>query len=230
MLLWKISREKTGRNYLTKMAKTWFMNFKQNPLFYYKNEYLLTIPNILSFYRLFSFPVLLAIALFGYRQLFSVLFIINLITDILDGFIARRFNLKTNIGSRIDSLADVGSYILAAIGIYLFKWYLFQPYMPSFLIFLAFVFATDIFSLIKFGKFTCLHLYSVKIGGYIQGFFFFLIFTYGFFPIYYYFMITWGILAFIENLTVQILIREMQTDMKGLYWIMKECNSGKNIL
>ena len=43
-------------------------------------------------------------------------FAINLITDILDGFIARRFNMETEFGARLDSLADIGTYAMAFIG------------------------------------------------------------------------------------------------------------------
>lgn len=82
---------------------------------------LLTIPNILSFYRIFSFPLFLYFAIGHEERVFVVLLIINLITDILDGFIARKFNMQTEFGARLDSIADVGTYILAVIGIFIFK-------------------------------------------------------------------------------------------------------------
>lgn len=43
---------------------------------------------------------------------FSLLFI-NLATDILDGFIARRLKWESELGARLDSLADLGSYAMA---------------------------------------------------------------------------------------------------------------------
>lgn len=37
-----------------------------------------------------------------------------------------------------------------------------------------------------------------------------------------YFMITWGIIAAIEHITIQLIIPEMRSDAKGLYWVLKE--------
>ena len=63
-------------------------------------EKLLNIPNILSLYRLLSFPFVLFIAIKGYQNLFIILLVINLITDILDGLIARVFKMETKIFTR----------------------------------------------------------------------------------------------------------------------------------
>ncbi len=81
----------------------------------------LTIPNILSAYRIFTFPLILFFAINKQENLFVVFLIINLITDILDGLIARAFKIQTEFGARLDSIADIGTYILAIVGILIFK-------------------------------------------------------------------------------------------------------------
>jgi len=183
---------------------------------------LLTIPNILSFYRIASFPFVLYLAMRHNEKLFVLFLVINLATDILDGFIARAFNQKTEIGARLDSIADLGTYFLAITGIFIFKMQEFSPYMTSFLIFLALIFLPDLLSLMKFRRVSCLHLYSWKIGGYIQGSFFFTLFTVGFFPLFYYLTLWWGILSFLEHILVQLVLSEMKSNQKGLYWVLKE--------
>ena len=188
----------------------------------YKGEPLFTIPNIISMYRLFSFPFVLTFSILGFETLFAVLLVFNLLSDAVDGFIARRFNMQTKIGSRIDSLADIGSYILAITGIFCFKWLEFKPHIIWFLIFITFFISVQIFSFIKFKKFSSLHLYSTKTGGYIQGTFFLILFTFGFSVWFFYFMIIQGILAFIEGIIVLIIIPKMQSDVKGLYWVLKK--------
>lgn len=192
-----------------------------------KNEKLFTIPNILSFYRLISFPFLFILCLKGIEDWFAVLLILNLITDILDGFIARKFNQQTALGARLDSLADIGSYILAIMGVFVFKWDIISLHLPSFLSFLGFYLMTIVFSLIKFGRFTSFHLYSSKIGGYLQGSFFVLLFSGFFFEPYYLFVMTWGILSFIEHLSIQVLIPDLRSNLKGLYWLLKSKNYSK---
>jgi len=181
----------------------------------------INIPNVLSLYRLFSFPIVLGIALTGYEEIFVVLLCINLITDILDGLIARLFNMKTEIGARLDSIADLGTYILAILGIFLFKY---EDFAPHIFLFGAFIFLfvfSYILSLIKFGRFPSLHLYSWKIGGYIQGFFFFVLFVWGFNTVFFYIMVSWGIAAFVEHILIQLIIPEMISNARGLYWVIK---------
>lgn len=180
-----------------------------------------TIPNILSGYRIVAFPFILYLALTGKEQWFAYLLIFNLVTDILDGWIARTFDMQTEFGARLDSIADIGTYILAITGIFLFKKADFQPHLTSFYIFIGLFLAANMLALIKFGRPPSLHLYSWKIGGYIQGFFFFTLFAFGFNNIFYFFMITWGILAFSEHIIIQLLIKEMYSNAKGLYWVLQ---------
>ncbi|MCB9353238.1 MAG: CDP-alcohol phosphatidyltransferase family protein [Lewinellaceae bacterium] len=181
----------------------------------------LNIPNILSLYRLLSFPFVFYLAWTGNERLFVWFLCINLVTDILDGLIARVFNMMTEIGAKLDSLADLGTYILAFLGIFLFKSADFQPHLFSFCTFIGLFVLCYLFSLIKFGRFPSLHLYSWKIGGYIQGFFFFALFVFGFNKAFYYIMVTWGTAAFLEHLIIQAIIPEMRSNAKGLYWILR---------
>lgn len=185
-----------------------------------KKEYI-NIPNILSFYRLISFPLIMYLAIIGEEKIFVILFCINLITDFLDGIIARVFKMETEFGARLDSLADIGTYILAILGVFLFKLDEFQPHLNSFYVFIGFYLAPNILSLIKFKRTPSFHLYSWKIGGYIQGIFFFILFVFDFYPAYYYFMIIWGILAFSEHMIIQLILPEMRSNQKGLYWVLK---------
>ena len=195
----------------------------RSPMFIFRNiRECMEFKTWVELYRLLSFPIVLTLALLGYENIFVLLLCINLITDILDGLIARAFDMQTEIGAKLDSYADTGTYILAFLGIVLFKLEEFSPYVFSFSIFVGLYLLCDVVSLIKFGRLPSLHLYSWKIGGYIQGLFFFVLFVFGFYPAFYYFMVTWGILEFLEHLTIQFLIKKMQSNAKGLYWILKK--------
>ncbi len=66
-----------------------------------------TIPNILSLIRIGLIPVI--IWLYCYKQAYlltAIVFVLSGLTDILDGFIARKFNLITTAGNILDPLAD----------------------------------------------------------------------------------------------------------------------------
>lgn len=65
----------------------------------------MNIPNMLSATRLLFVPMFIFLY-FTNKPLALILFIIACITDILDGYIARRFNMITKIGKILDPVAD----------------------------------------------------------------------------------------------------------------------------
>jgi cardiolipin synthase (CMP-forming) len=180
------------------------------------------IPNLLSSYRILAFPVILWFALTGKQDHFAIFLVVNLLTDVADGFIARKLNMESDFGAKLDSWADNFTYILAFTGVYVFKLEEFLPNIVSFIVWMSMLFSALFFSVIKFGRFPSLHLYSWKIGGYIQGAFFIVLFSYDFITPFYYLMITWGILSALEHLSIQLIIPEMRSNVKGLYWILRE--------
>ena len=76
------------------------------------------IPNILSASRIaLCLPLLLVDAM---TLPFWVLYLIAGLTDILDGFLARRWGVESKFGARLDSLADF--VFVLAVGYKLFPW------------------------------------------------------------------------------------------------------------
>lgn len=64
------------------------------------------IPNILTILRLLLIPVIVFYIFTGNYILAFVFFTLSGLTDIADGFIARKFNLISNFGKLMDPLAD----------------------------------------------------------------------------------------------------------------------------
>ncbi len=185
-----------------------------------KNK-LLTVPNLLSLYRIIAFPVILWFIIRKNAPLFAIFLIINLISDVLDGLIARIFNMQTELGARLDSMGDTGTYMAGFLGIYVFKWEDIAPHMTPLLVYIGLCVFLIILALIKFGRLPSFHLYSWKIGGYIQGFFFIILFTFGFYLPLYYLMVGWAILAALEHIAIQLIIPQMRSNVKGLYWVLQ---------
>jgi len=180
------------------------------------------VPNALSLYRLLAFPVILVTIITKSELFFIVLIVISLLTDFLDGLIARLFHMQTEIGAKLDSAADIGTFISAFCGIIVFKWEIIKEHFWILLLFFSLNIFADFLSLIKFRVLTGLHLYSFKITGYIQGSFFIVFFLWKFFKCYYYVAMIWGILACIEEIIILLYLKESRTNVKGLYWILKE--------
>ena len=75
---------------------------------------IVTIPNILSFFRLALVPVFLTYVISGQDALALFVLVISSITDFLDGFLARRLNQVSRLGQLLDPAAD-RLYIFAAL-------------------------------------------------------------------------------------------------------------------
>src|SRR5436189_5443239 len=67
---------------------------------------IVTIPNILTLGRLIAVPVFIVASFGGHFMFAFVLFVVAALTDIVDGFIARRLNQRSKLGALLDPAAD----------------------------------------------------------------------------------------------------------------------------
>lgn len=179
------------------------------------------IPNVLSAYRLFAIPFILAAIWYQQRQIFVALLCINLITDILDGYIARRFKLETEFGARLDSLADIGTYLLAVLGLLRFEKDFMATHTIAFTVLFTLYALGVLIPLVRFKRTPSLHLYSVKVSGYLQGIFLVTFFTLGYWAFYFYFMITVSCLAYLEEIILVSTVTTLRSNMRSLFFVLK---------
>lgn len=86
----------------------------------------MNLPNKLTILRIIMIPFFVLFMLLDggvsqtYRYIAAVIFIVASFTDLLDGKIARKYNLVTNFGKFMDPLADkllVGSGLICFVGL-----------------------------------------------------------------------------------------------------------------
>lgn len=77
----------------------------------------LTIPNLLSFFRLAMVPVFLVLVIQGQDALALVVLIVSSATDFLDGYIARKFKQLSRLGQLLDPAADRLFIFAALVGL-----------------------------------------------------------------------------------------------------------------
>ena len=65
-----------------------------------------SIPNLLSLFRILLIPVMVTLYVKGRTIGALVVFGVSALSDIVDGQIARRFNMVTDLGKMLDPLAD----------------------------------------------------------------------------------------------------------------------------
>ena len=188
------------------------------------NPQAVNLPNILSFIRILSVPVLIYLAWEGNEKSFFYLLIFAALTDALDGFIARTWNMKTQLGAKLDSTADFLLYIAAIYGIFSLKLDEFGSWSIFFYLLVFFMIFPDVYALIRFGKISSLHLYSWKIGAVLLTLFVFWLFYEGFELLLFVPVVLWMGLAFLENMIIQIMSPVPLTNAKSLYHFMKNKN------
>ena len=187
-----------------------------------KGENIINLPNFISLYRLLAFPVILFMALTGRENGFVILLCISLVSDVLDGNIARIFKLQTNFGAALDNLADICTYAMAILGLFVFKWTEIEPHSWILFLFLGIFILSYIVAFARFGKIPGLHLYSAVSAGYAQSIFFFILFVFGFYPWMLYLVTAWGIIAYIEKIIILFKLDDIKIGVKGLYWLMRK--------
>ena len=89
-----------------------------------------SIPNLLSFFRILLIPVYIAIYLNAEKTtdyyIAGCILAISCLTDLVDGWIARRFNMVTTLGKVLDPLADKLTQFCLVLCLairYRFLWY-----------------------------------------------------------------------------------------------------------
>lgn len=67
---------------------------------------IVTVPNLLSLFRLLLIPVFLILLLLGEYAWALLVLVVSAATDFVDGFVARRFNQVSRVGQLLDPAAD----------------------------------------------------------------------------------------------------------------------------
>jgi cardiolipin synthase len=128
-------------------------------------EHLSKLPNQLTAIRFLSVPVMWVFALLGRPPCIGLGLIIGLVTDALDGPVARKLGQVSDFGSKFDSLADNLLELSTIIWILMLKPEILKENRALSLIALGVYFASLAVGLVKFGRFANLHLYLSKAGG-----------------------------------------------------------------
>jgi len=183
------------------------------------------VPNALSAYRIVALPFIIATIILGQKNIFITLITLNLISDFLDGYIARKFNLATELGAKLDSMADMGTYISAILGMIILENEFVQEHNFSLILLISLYLLPYTISFLRFGQLNSFHLYSSKAVAYFQGIFIITYFILGYTNWYFYFMILASCLSYLEELYIAIFIRKLRSNLKSVFHFLKNPNA-----
>ena len=127
------------------------------------DNFVLNFPNVISSIRVALFPVLVFLAIQQRPEFFLWVLAFSLMTDCLDGYLARRLNQVTEFGIKLDSWADLITYSVMLLGLVI----LWPEIFHTELIYLVFSFSCWIVPLLvcqsRFGCFPTYHTLAAKI-------------------------------------------------------------------
>ncbi len=176
----------------------------------------ITIPNIVTFIRLMMFPIVWYYCFHGEQIKVAILVIICLLSDFLDGYLARTLNCSTSFGAKFDSFADnlmLGSFVFWIWLILPEIWSLYQIYLGVLLLQIIVVFLIMIF---KYKRMVEIHTILSKVGVSIMWLFFIYTLLFGFNTHFFYVFIVTSYTYLIEDIYLLLTRDGLDENEKGL--------------
>ena len=175
-----------------------------------------------SFYRIFAAPILLILIWLDLRLAFTWLLLVSYSTDAIDGYLARKLKITSPRGSQLDSFGDQITLIVGLIGLFYFE----TDFIKTNLVLILIAFIPYILQMLiayfKYGKATAFHTYLAKLSAILQSLF--ILWSLFFSPDYnlFYIMIIIGIVETAEEITLIFMYKNWASDVKGIYWALKD--------
>ena len=133
--------------------------------------HLKTLPGQITALRIYLLPLLWIFALFDLSIYLGLGLIIAVLSDVLDGFVARKLKQTNQMFGKFDSFADMLLTFSVLGWLVMLRWEIFvdHPYLSltAFGLYLIRI----IISLLKFKHLAYLHLFMAKLGGLVQAIF-----------------------------------------------------------
>ena len=178
--------------------------------------------NGITSYRVLAAPVLVWLIFTGEEDWFKWLLGISFFTDLIDGYLARRFHVESVWGSRLDSVGDDLTVLAGFIGMYVFKGVFFHDHLFYFIFLGGMFLVQTAIALIRFGKTTSFHTYLAKLSAILQGCFFILLFLLPT-PVYplFYTAVNFTFFELADEIIITCYLKTWRTNVKGLYWVLR---------
>lgn len=121
------------------------------------------VANIITISRIIL--SILLICLLNNRLLFLIVFIICGISDVIDGFIARKTNTGSTLGARLDSFADLLLFGITTVCIIVWAGEDLKDLLPYLAVVILIRFANMAIAALKYHSFAIIHTWGNKLTG-----------------------------------------------------------------
>ncbi len=183
-----------------------------------------SIPNILSFLRLGLVPVLIGLALLKAGQLFLWVLAFSLLSDVLDGYLARKLNQVSELGAKLDSWGDVLTYASMIFGLFSIWPSIFADQAPFlFAAMLSFTVPVAV-ALRKFGGYPSYHTWGAKIAAVLIAPAYYVLILYGY-DDFFRLVILFHILVAIEEMIITIILKQRRSNVRSVLSLLRELST-----
>lgn len=187
----------------------------------FKSPAAVRIVNLITLYRIITFPLLILFAATRNMEVFKWLLLASFFTDAIDGFLARKYRATSILGSKLDSIGDDLTILAAVVGLFVIKFDFIRGQVVTLGVLLLLFFIQLGLALYRYKKISTFHTYLAKIAAVVTAVFLLSVFFTQdiYYPLFYAAVAITGI-ELIEEIILVILLKDYQSNVKGLYWII----------
>ena len=180
------------------------------------------IINGITLYRIIAAPILLIFLFTKQHDIFKWLLGVSFFTDLIDGYLARKFKVTSILGTKLDSIGDDLTVLVGLTALFVLKAEFIKQHIIIFIILLALFLVQTTYALIRYRKMTNFHTYLAKTAALFQGVFLILVFfTEEPSLILFYAATIITTLELTEEIILVNLLPQWKTNVKGIFWVLK---------
>ena len=181
------------------------------------------IVNLITFYRIVTFPLLIALLFFDAINWFKWFLLASFFTDAIDGTLARWYNATSILGAKLDSIGDDLTVLAGAIGLLVYQFDFVKEELFLFIALFGLFLIQLVSALVRYRKVSSFHTYLAKIAAVVTGTFLLTVFFFDdiIYPLFY---AAWIVTAIelIEETILVFLLPQWKANVRGLYWVLKD--------
>jgi CDP-diacylglycerol--glycerol-3-phosphate 3-phosphatidyltransferase len=178
------------------------------------------VPNLITAGRIACAPVLLWLAFTHQETAFGVVLVAALVSDIVDGLIARACHATSAFGAALDSVADSLLVPVAALGAWVFHADALHEHFWALLTVVGLALAENAVALLRYGRLSSFHTYLSRAAAYALGIFVGSLFVFGFVPWLMWLAVVLALVAHLEEFLLLWRLPTWRSDVRGLWWVM----------
>jgi len=178
--------------------------------------------NGITLYRIIAAPILLVLLFTKQYDIFKWLLGVSFFTDLIDGYLARKFKVNSILGTRLDSIGDDLTVLVGLIALFVLKLGFIKQHIIILIILLALFLVQTTYAFIRYRKMTNFHTYLAKTAALLQGVFLILVFfTEEPSLILFYAATIVTMLELTEEIILVNSLPQWKANVKGIYWVLK---------